>query len=290
MRFDRAAQQFVAELLLKLTDQNSEQQRPIGRTVQIALLSALNIEGNGTFNFERSNTFQRARLTAMEPSNPSLIQLRASSRIPPAEVKLPVTEAQLVISTKPGIHGLGLEKTPVTVQLTGGPYADRQVILSARDGIFDDTNLPFGPDGIATTSLRSKGIGVDTITAKSRQLEATPVSIEYEVPWSWFAAVLVGGFAGFLGLRRLWSNTSGHLLRDLLYAVVAGAVTAGLFALGVNISGFGLPAGFSELSAFILSALGGAVLPRALTRGDADKDAEDEPNEEPGNDNDPGPR
>jgi ABC-type thiamin/hydroxymethylpyrimidine transport system permease subunit len=69
-------------------------------------------------------------------------------------------------------------------------------------------------------------------------------------------AVAVGGLAGGLLRHGLKRGNLKHLLLDLLLGVVAGALIFGLYALGVNLTGFQLPRNGGELLVAVVAALG----------------------------------
>jgi hypothetical protein len=145
---------------------------------------------------------------------------------------------------RPSIQGLGLETAEVTVSASGLPDPkEQEVELSVtRRGGLEDVIVSLNAQGFATTKLRSIRIGPTEVRARSPLLgEALSAPIEFEPPWAFAIAALVGGGAG-AWLKRLTGARRAKPGRVVGAALISGVGGSVLCASGINLLQLELPA------------------------------------------------
>jgi hypothetical protein len=173
--------------------------------------------------------------------------------------KVPVQPALFVTVSPQTIHGWGLETAEVLVQARGLERdARREVQISNdRPGRLAASTLTLGASGQGAVSIRSAATGVVKITASGPGFQDGHGVVTFAPPTLFIAAGVVGGLAG--GLLRVGGRWRGRIPRavgQIALALLCGAVVLGLYALGVNVTGFTLPGSVGEVAVFVVSALG----------------------------------
>ncbi len=191
------------------------------------------------------NTFSARVWSILDPTNEVILEM-------------PVEKPLLRVSPSPErIQGWGLQKAKILVQatnLSGG--GELSVQVSSTLGQLDSNNVLIDDDAMAVVSLRSASTGTATVTVSGAPFDSASTQVQFVFPLPYILAALVGGVAG--GLLRLGGGrrTGRRIALDLLIAVVCGAIVFGLFVLGVNVTGFALPAQAGEVLVFVVTALG----------------------------------
>jgi hypothetical protein len=182
------------------------------------------------------------------------------------EIGVPVDRPDMSVSVSPAvIQGWGLETAVLTVQTREPGFAQQPLQLASRIGRLEDNRVRLDEHGTASQVLRSASIGTDTISVRGGPFGETRVDIKYTLPVRFMVAAALGGLAG--GLLRLGRRVrmSSGSARDLGLAILTGAVVFGMYALGVNLTGFRLPAQAGEVLVFVVAAIGAFLGTRLLT-------------------------
>jgi hypothetical protein len=204
-----------------------------------------------------SPPFTAILVFATDPRDSVELQVFSNLSTKPVVLSLPVERARLFLRAKKNLQGWGLESADVTVSASDGPASKGQVVvLEAPLGNLTPEQVRLGDDGTAIASLRSESIGVVDVTASSARLSPAKERFNFEFPLRFLLSAVVGGIAGGLLRRGLKRGGLKSLLSDLLLGVVAGALIFGLYALGVNVTGFQLPRSGGELLVAVVAALG----------------------------------
>ena len=217
---------------------------------------------------------------AIEVKNPGeRVDVRVWSVLDPGGeviLPMPVQKPKLSVTITPkAIQGWGLEKARVLVQATniGGGRVGLQVASTV--GELDSNTLHFDSDATGIAVLRSASTGTATVTVSGSPFEPVSENVEFVLPLRYMLAALIGGLAG--GFLRLARKRAGikSVVRSLLVGVIAGVIVFGLFVLGVNVTGFGLPAQAGEVLVFVVTALGAFGGARLLVPGPRPQSGQD---------------
>lgn len=163
--------------------------------------------------------------------------------------------------------GLGHTELHVSLPVQAGP-AQRDVVLSARHGTPDPSVVSLAGGETGRSSIRSSGVGRDTVTATSGPLRSAPSELVYGWPLLFLAAALLGGIVGSVmdceAIRRRGTPASRR-------AYVVSGLAAGLFAavaiaIGLNVTGVDLSETSGEAVVFVVAALGTVLSLRGLRR------------------------
>jgi hypothetical protein len=172
-------------------------------------------------------------------------------------LSMPVSRPRLEVSASPvRIQGWGLQKTNILVQATNLAGGGLSVQIASTLGELDSNTLQLDESGMGMASLRSTSTGTARIVLSGSPFESAATDVQFVFPMRYILAALIGGLAG--GLLRLGGRRRSikRIALDLLTAVVAGTIVFGLFVLGVNVTGFALPAQAGEVLVFVVTALG----------------------------------
>lgn len=198
---------------------------------------------------------------AIEVENPgNTFSARVWSILDPTSeviLEMPVEKPQLRVSASPErIQGWGLQKAKILVQATNLSGGQLSVQASSTLGQLDSNNVVIDEDAMAVVSLRSASTGTATVMVSGTPFDSALTQVEFVFPLPYILAALVGGIAG--GLLRLGGDrrSGRRIALDLLIAVICGVIVFGLFVLGVNVTGFALPAQAGEVLVFVVTALG----------------------------------
>ena len=179
----------------------------------------------------------------------------------------------LVQATPETISGFGLDETTITVTLPSGAVAANDTIavrLRSASGAFvnDVVVKPTGSTP-ASIKLRSRGMGLDTISASAGLLVGGAVRVDYAFPSSLVFGALFGAALGavLLGLRDRKRPDATGFGWVLLSGMLTGFLLALIAAVGASkFAGLTLSAGGSAIVSIIAGALGGYVGPKGLEK------------------------
>jgi hypothetical protein len=270
LHFDSRSDRFVGNVFVQLKDLDAPGEvKDIGSSIRVVVSADVDdIKPGPMVTIGKTNSFSDVTLEVSAPQDPTVVALTPERLAEPQAISLVVKRPTLQVEIgQSAILGFGLETAPVTVRSVGEPPAGA-ITLSSHIGRLDQNALSIDPaTGIATTFIRSRGTGRDTVSASLSPFAPATGTIEYEKPWSWLIAVLLGVVVGIgirLAMRARQQPPKPGVGFDVIIGIIGGVIVAVLYALGVNILPLQLPGGYSEALAFVLSALGGWVFPRWL--------------------------
>jgi hypothetical protein len=110
--------------------------------------------------------------------------------------------------------------------------------------------------GVAVTKIRSSGIGVSTITARSLPLKNGETQITFDPPWAFAVAAILGGAIGVLARRaKPGVGKSRSVLGNLIAGIALGLLGAVAYAVGVNLTGYVPQAKVGEALVFFVAGI-----------------------------------
>ena len=211
-----------------------------------------------------------AVVTATAPGDSLRVLIQPALTLTPITTWLAVHRTLLTVEPATvRITGFGLASTELHVTMPASVGAARRdVVLSARRGAPDPSVLTIAAGETGRSTIRSSGVGRDTITATSGPLRSAPLELVYGWPFLFLAAALLGGIVGSVmdceAIRRRGTPASRR-------AFVVSGVAAGLFAavaivIGLNVTGVDLPQTSGEAVVFVVAVLGTVLGLRGLRR------------------------
>ena len=267
LRFDTERRRLRGNILLGVVEVGTTARKTLSTPIDFQVIGVSAIP-NPIVASRTSPPFETVTIEVADTGE-SVVNVRVRSNLAPDKeeiVELKVQRPGIVLSVSPeAIQGWGLETAVLTVQ-AGEPGFGRQALqLTSRIGRLDDNHVLLDDNGMASQIVRSASIGTDTITVRGIPFGEETRQIRYTLPVRFMVAAVLGGLAG--GILRIGKKfrLNRSSARELGLAVLAGAVVFGLYALGVNLSSFRLPAQAGEVLVFVVSALGAFVGSRLLT-------------------------
>jgi len=211
-----------------------------------------------------------AVVTAATPGDSLRVLVQPALTLTPIPTWLAVHRTLLALEPATArIAGFGLGRTELLVSVPAiAGVARHDVVLSARRGAPDPSVVSLAGGETGRSTIRSSGVGRDTITATSGPLRSAPLELVYGWPFLFLAASLLGGIVGSVmdceAIRRRGTPASRR-------AFVVSGVAAGLFAavaivIGLNVTGVDLPETSGEAVVFVVAALGTVLGLRGLRR------------------------
>jgi hypothetical protein len=155
------------------------------------------------------------------------------------------------------LPGLGIGGAAVTLQLSedAGRHL-REVTLKFVPGRVDSDIVHISASHAATVHVRTKGLGVAKFIASATGLNTNTQPVTLTFPTAFFLAALIGGGLGSLCARLTRTNKSRRaLVRHFVAGVIVGLIGAGLYLLGVNITGMPLEIMDNEIAVALVAAL-----------------------------------
>jgi len=166
-----------------------------------------------------------------------------------------------ISANRKGLQGLGIEETEIDVRLKGYNSADSvKVVFNPGKGTITPSSVFVKYNEPATVMLRSQGLGDSKITATTSNLNSNSLVFEFNFPWYFLLASLIGGLLG--GFVKFLSSDKK---KESLQKIVIGGVLTGLivaaayYGLGISLIGIKISAIVNEIAVFALSALGAIV-------------------------------
>jgi hypothetical protein len=198
-------------------------------------------------------------------------------------VTIPVEPAIQVGTARSVIDGLGLEDVAVQVSVIGldKPKGTRVRLSAIPSGYIASPLVTLDEDGMATTTIRSAGLGRVTIRAAIAQLSVAETSLTFQPPILTVMASLVGGGVG--GLIRLLpkrkrTGENRRWFGALAVALLVGFMVFAMYVVGINVLPVEPSVNVGAVLVFVISALGAyfgtalfnSLSPRAMPHGDQD--------------------
>ena len=267
LRFDTERRRLRGNILVGVVEVGTTARKTLSTPIDFQVVGVTAIP-NPIVASRTSPPFETVTIEVAD-NGEAAVNVRVRSNLAPDKeetVELKVQRPGITLSVSPeAIQGWGLETAVLTVQ-SGEPGFGKQALqLTSRIGRLEDNRVHLDDDGMASQVLRSASIGTDTITARGIPFGEESLQVRYTLPVRFMVAAVLGGLAG--GLLRLGKKfrLRSSSARELGLAVLAGAVVFGLYALGVNLTGFRLPAQAGEVLVFVVSAVGAFIGTRLLT-------------------------
>jgi uncharacterized membrane protein YeaQ/YmgE (transglycosylase-associated protein family) len=191
---------------------------------------------------------------------PKPVQVRARSSIFRGEqtfCTLAARPALHVACSPKGIYGFGLDTAAVSVNIeTIVPGTPIGATVTSGKGELKEHILTLGNNGSATTTLRSIGLGRDTVTATSMKAASGTAVVEFLFPWGFLISTIAGSLIGSIA-RLLVSKEkrAGHFVRRILLGFLLGLLTTSAYAVGVNVSPIAPKATAGEVLTFVLAGV-----------------------------------
>jgi hypothetical protein len=180
------------------------------------------------------------------------------------EYLVPVLRSRIRVATSVARpQGLGLDEIHVSVSLPDDAQVDSVTVRLSAGSVSMPRPIIVRRGQSSTVTIRSKGIGVDTITAEGPSfLEAGVVALDFRFPWWFLGAALVGGLIGALiggRLSRRRGKPEHARWAELVAGLAGGLVVAVLYTLGVNLTGLPIGGSAAEAGVFVVAVVGSLV-------------------------------
>jgi len=203
---------------------------------------------------------ERVQISAVAPGESVRVHVRPDINPAGVDVWIPVRRPPISVEPVPGaVPGLGLGTSGLLVTTPDEMgETPRSVRLTALRGSPhpDTLTLAGGETGRAT--IRSVGIGRDTIVARSGPFRSPPVELAYTWPLLFLGAALLGGVVGS-AIAGFGAHRRGKEISRPAYLVsglASGLLVAVAFAVGLNFTGLQISTHQGEAVAFVVAALG----------------------------------
>jgi hypothetical protein len=258
LTFDVRNGSFSGEVLIGLEDRDTPTRTStLGGAIVLQVTSDGGPVTPGTIRIAHTNIpWTTVRIVAHEPGDSVHLRVQATFDPEGYAALIPVERSRLdVRAAAPRIQGLGLEMVKVSVTVPEFLRRDSNVVvLSSDHGGLDVATLLIPRSGTAETSLRSQGLGTNRVHAALGHVAAGEETIAYVFPWTFLAAVLVGGVLGsFLAKRERHRRRT-----DLVLGVVTGFLCAVAYAIGLNLTGLDINVRVGEATVLVVAAIGAA--------------------------------
>jgi hypothetical protein len=256
LAWDPQARHFIGEVLVGLEDSvRRTEQVPLSGTIALQLTSKDAVVDPQTVTIGHTNIpWQRVRVSARDPRD--TIHLLIQAVFDPAgyAARIPVARGRLTIQpTAKRIEGFGLEVVKFTVTVPEYLRQDSLTVsLESDRGGLDVATLPIPRSGIAESSLRSRGVGGNTIRVSLGTIATGEASVGYDFPTGFLIAAVLGGLVGAVIRRR--EKRRGRV--DILLGILTGLLCAAAYAIGLNLTGFDINVRVGEAAVLVVSALG----------------------------------
>jgi hypothetical protein len=248
----------------------------LGRRVNVLITATADSLDSAQVTLDHTNLpFKRIRLVALSaPPDTVLVHIRTDLDTGIVTIPVPVLRPTLKLSANPKrIAGFGLEDATLAIetQAVGRPET-LVVTVTASKGKVASPQVPLSRAGTASSSIRSRGLGRDTVTAMSQPLRPGVDVVDFVFPWGFLIAAVLGGIVGGL-IHQAQAKRSGRrqarlrvFLAGVGVAALAGIVVAAAYALGIN--WLDIPSGKAtgEALVFVTSALGAIRGVPAMTK------------------------
>lgn len=270
MQYDEPSRQFHARLSVGVIDESQPRlRRALAVPFVIDVISdTLRSIAPQSMQFDSSAVFQTVDVIDNAPPDAATVRvLLAGDDETGSEVELPVRRPALQLTLNPQrILGMGLETAQVTVNAVGLREPEGlKISLGTDRGRFQAPVLTLDAQGLATTTLRSTGIGKASIEASGSPFDVAVSAVAFVLPWSFLIATLLGGLVGAVATR----GGRARLVNTSITGIATGLIAAVLYAVGINVVGFEPTAQVGEAVTFAIAALGSVLGPGIFSRSAA---------------------
>jgi hypothetical protein len=261
LEFDTVARAFVGRVLVGLVDDNG-----VGLTTQLPEQLTLELVTNVGFATPRS-----VPITHIGPPF-ATVALSVTDEAP--EVRLSIlwgVEAadavhrsfalhrpRLDVTVSPDrIAGFGLSVADVVVHAPGaGARGAKTAIVSHDRGRLEGTQqVALDDQGFGIAHLRSVGVGVAKVRVTVPTFEPDEETVAFHWPFAFVVSAILGGLLGGF-VRFVRAHRKRRAVAEMLRSTSIGLVVAVASAVGINLLGIQVTAGFGEGVVFVIAALG----------------------------------
>jgi hypothetical protein len=270
MRPSPNASSFVGRLRFGIIDtQNPNSQQTLPTPVNFLVTADVDsIAPDGSLSLDHTNLpFVPVTLSAVSPRDTVSVQIRPSfSPANPVRVDVCLIRPELSIEASPKkIQGWGLEEADITVRATGmAQPAATEVTLDTTKGGLERTSVSLDDKGVGATKIRSIGLGLAKISAKSSRLKGAETDVTFTLPWAFAISAILGSIVGVLArMAQSKNKKSKPAIVNPLARIALGILGAVAYAVGVNLTGYIPQAKVGEALIFfvagIISYVGGVA-------------------------------
>jgi len=129
-----------------------------------------------------------------------LVKVEMAGDPDPFEFHVPALRPELVLGHSPQrIQGWGLESATLTVSIDQNLGSPVKVVLSTDVGTIEPGEVDVSTDTPGHATLRSRGLDGALVTATAFLAVPADTRVEFQWPWIFLVAVLLGGGLGSLG-------------------------------------------------------------------------------------------
>lgn len=194
------------------------------------------------------------------PQEPVQLLVRASFADEAFAIPVPVRRPGLLLRiSPPSIQGFGVDTAIVSVRMEGvQDAAGRSVSLTSTQGRLDPAPaVTLDAQGLASSTLRSEGVGSATVTASANGVQPQIETIAYVWPVGFLVFSLLGGCAGaFIKRGTASGKKSGGWFGWLMVGALSGLVVTVAGAIGISLLPWTPTATMSEALLFGVAAIG----------------------------------
>jgi len=257
LRYNQALQRFEGTIRVGVMDIGGRRAPQLSEEI---LLQVIGVDASPETVSLKSTAPPFQSVAIASASAESTVDLQVFSPLSNEGVKLtlPLQPALFVDISPRNIEGWGLEKAVVRVSTRGLAAGSRRPVqLKWSQGVVEPGSLELDENGVATAAIHSTSTGESTVTAYGAGFSADDDKVTFDFPTNSLLAVLLGGLVG--GALRAGAPSRSAWPRYFLKVgagILVGAVVFALFALGINVTGFPIPAQAGEVVVFTVVALG----------------------------------
>jgi hypothetical protein len=260
LRYDPASDVFRGTLHVWLEDQDhAGDVYPLPRAVPINIFTEADTATPLFFQFAGTEAPQTVTLTVRSPADFVRVQLWPTARVDSVTALVRVLPALRVRVIPPEVAGFGLETAVISVQLWGDAHGDFGAAVTPRFAEANPPQLTLQHAQAKSSTIRSRGLGRDTITVTAPGVAPAVAVVIYAFPLAFLVAVMAGGGLGTVVLAlqapRAKATSPAARLVALGRGLLVGLVAAVAYAVGVKAINIPIPPQYGEAGVFLVAAL-----------------------------------
>ena len=271
---------FVGELLIGVVDPTDAMaQEQLNTAIPVQLVGPLGALDPTDFAIDHvGGPFLKVKVQSDGDEDPLKVQFRSrfDSQLPAAD--LHYIRPRLTFSAPATIPGLGFGFADVTVSAIGSPLRPGQTLtLDLDNGWMPSRTIVVDAHGVASTRVRSIGLGIGTLRLVPGVYVADPKPITFAIPWGFILATCLGAALGatvyVYRLRRKAPKSRRRYGMDWWAGLLIGIGVTVMAYAGMHLPEFiPMPVEFVGEAvpfalAFICAAIGSALIDAITGRG-----------------------
>lgn len=258
LRLDRRTGTFRGAMRIWLDDSLTPGTQSIDPPVVLYVAGMVDRVEPDSISIAATDVTSRITVETAPPQEPLVaLEIASGARAEGKKFTVPVLMSKLDL--RPGrvrLPGFGLGSVPLAIRVPVEAGEEPiEVSLSSNRGELDPLVLSIEPGTTGMATLRSGGVGRDTVRAAAIALEDGVLELRYGWPISFVVAGLVGATLGGVFASRRSRRRKG----DLVVSVAGGVIAVVAYTLGLNLTGVALNVGYSEAAVFLVAAVGSIV-------------------------------